>query len=407
MSGGLNLENPIGTNAGRGYSGPRFYETLKRFIITLLRRQVPTPNPQPTSMHRIHSPHLLSADSSVCTMQTWRQLPYQHDLDEGGARDPSEVPLHRRWWTWPNVIEAERCLANAFMEKIPDYPAATQDRGVVVVGGGKYLASAYVTVKVLRHVGCRLPIELWHLEDETDAWSRALFSKLGVACKDADALRIQKPFRFLDNHWWKGWQLKAYALLHCGFEQVLLLDADCYPVCDPTFLFEHPQFQQHGAIFWPCGGVPGPGMYPAQWQAFGMPMNDDMAVESGQLLVDRRKNWRPLNLAAHYNAQADYTYRHIWGDKDTFPIAWRRLESRYGCLWPTGARTSAGSLQFDDRHQPLFHHRAMEKFVLQPSQFSSSPQDSKACGNRFHPELPHEAFCHAALQEFRVAQLAA
>lgn len=357
----------------------------------------------PTSMHETRSPHYLSPDLPVSMVQTLRQLPYRHVPDECEARYNQGIPLNRRWWTWPNVIEAEHRLADIFIDETPDYPAAMQDRGVVVVGGGKYLASAYVTVRVLRHVGCSLPIQLWHLAGETDTKERALFSRFGVEYRDADALRKKQPFRFLDGHWWKGWQLKAYALLHCSFEQVLLIDADCYPVRDPTYLFDHPQFHQHGAIFWPCDAVPGPGMSCEQWHAFGMSMNDDMSVESGQLLVNRRQSWGPLNLAAHYNEQADYSYRHVWGDKDTFPIAWRRLKAQYGCLWPTGTRTSAGSMQFDDRQRPLFHHRAAEKFILEPCQFQSSPQDVDDHGNRFHADLPHESFCHAALHEFRAA----
>ncbi len=37
-------------------------------------------------------------------------------------------------------------------------------RGVVICGGGeKYLPSVYVLVRLLRHLRCRLPIEVWHL----------------------------------------------------------------------------------------------------------------------------------------------------------------------------------------------------------------------------------------------------
>ena len=48
-----------------------------------------------------------------------------------------------------------------------DFPfpqARCADRGIVICGGGeRYLPSAYVLVRVLRHLGCGLPVEVWHL----------------------------------------------------------------------------------------------------------------------------------------------------------------------------------------------------------------------------------------------------
>jgi len=48
-----------------------------------------------------------------------------------------------------------------------------------------------------------------------------------------------------------GRELKAFALLHSAFREVLLLDADNVPLVAPAFLFETKQFADTGAIFWP------------------------------------------------------------------------------------------------------------------------------------------------------------
>ena len=47
----------------------------------------------------------------------------------------------------------------------PPYPEARfHGRGIVVCGGGdKYFPCAWVCIRMLRHVGCTLPIELWHV----------------------------------------------------------------------------------------------------------------------------------------------------------------------------------------------------------------------------------------------------
>ena len=45
------------------------------------------------------------------------------------------------------------------------YPAERfEGRGIVICGGGaKYFPCVYVLVRLLRHLGCQLPIEVWHL----------------------------------------------------------------------------------------------------------------------------------------------------------------------------------------------------------------------------------------------------
>jgi len=44
---------------------------------------------------------------------------------------------------------------------------------------------------------------------------------------------------------------KVAALLHCSFQEVLLLDADNLPLADPTYLFDDPLYRQRGNLFWP------------------------------------------------------------------------------------------------------------------------------------------------------------
>jgi hypothetical protein len=49
----------------------------------------------------------------------------------------------------------------------------------------------------------------------------------------------------------RGFVLKAYALLHTRFTEVLFLDADNSPVLDPTILFDDPTYASTGCLFWP------------------------------------------------------------------------------------------------------------------------------------------------------------
>ena len=71
------------------------------------------------------------------------------------------------------------------------------------------------------------------------------------------------------------------------------------------------------------------------------------ALVSAEMLVNRERCWRELYLAAHFNEQADFTYQWLWGDKDTYPIAWKLLGTPYARMWPSSRGTPHGILHFD------------------------------------------------------------
>ena len=242
-----------------------------------------------------------------------------------------------------------------------------------------------------------MPIELWHFDGEL-AGGAHLFSELDVTFQNADRGIPKHPFRFLAENWWKGWQLKAYALLYSRFQNVLLLDADCYPLRNPEYLFESNTFRRHGAIFWPDIESSCCLLTAEQAAVFGLPAFEDQPAESGQLMVNRRDRWRELCLAGHHNEQADFTYRILWGDKDTFPIAWKQLGRAYGRLWASSQPLREGIYQHDERGKPLFLHRCTGKFTLGDSQFESTPSQH---GKGFNGDLPLERFCRLALEDFR------
>ncbi len=301
------------------------------------------------------------------------------------------------WWSWENVQAAHRRIADQAIEQTPAWPARFRGRGIVVVGGGKYFVSAYVTIRVLRQLGCQLPIELWHLEGEIDESMRQVIEPLGVRCIDADAFVRNERFRFIPGHWWRGWQLKAVALRNCSFREVLLLDADSYPVRNPEFLFEWKKYREWGAVFWPDLAL-NSSISPAHaWEIFGVSPIEELPTESGQILVNKELCWRELNLALHYNAHADFVYHILYGDKDTFPVAWQRLGRRYARMWPKSTFVSMGIHQFDDRGELLFIHRVHDKFRLPDTRFISTPQQSTH--NKFHPDFPLEEFCFQAVKD--------
>ncbi len=236
------------------------------------------------------------------------------------------------WAHWDNTIGAHQQLAQEFIDGLkPSRQAYARERGIVIAGGGlKYFPSLWVNIRLLRHFGCKLPIQVWYLGDgEFDPYMKRLLEPYDVECVDARSLEQRYPCRILC-----GWELKLYATLHSPFAQVLFLDADNGVVCDPTYLFDAPEYKQHGAVFWPdyaCWTLK-----PGVWKVFRMldmaeteVSQDERAFESGQYLIDKRRCDSELRLALWYAEHSDFTFQHVYGDKECFHLAWRKLNTEY------------------------------------------------------------------------------
>ena len=253
----------------------------------------------------------------------------------------------------------------AFVASIPPFPGTFQGRGIIICGGGsKYFPGAWVCIRMLRKFGCTLPIQIWFLgEKELNPRMRELVAPFGVECIDALQLRETKPCRRLI-----GWELKAYAVLHTTFREVLLLDADNVPVRDPTYLFEAPEYTQRGAIFWPdierFSEIP-PSFNPEIWKALGMvPPIGEPEFESGQLLINKELSWRPLNLAMWFNEFSDFFYKYVYGDKETFHLAWKKLGVPFAMPSRPIHWSPATMSQHDLCGRRLFQHRNEAKWRL-------------------------------------------
>lgn len=226
-----------------------------------------------------------------------------------------------------------RRASSKFIRRISTFPRPPfSGSGIIICAGGiRYFTCAWICIRMLRRLGCRLPIEIWHLGAELPPRIRRLIADNNVVF--VDALKMQKnyPARII-----QGWPLKAYALFYSRFENTLLLDADNVPVRNPEYLFRCRQFRRTGAVFWPDFGRLT--KWNPIWKICGVHYRNEPAFESGQILVNKSKTWRALALALWYNQHADFYYQYILGDKDTFHLAFRRLKYSYSMpstpIWP-------------------------------------------------------------------------
>ncbi|HXI53173.1 MAG TPA: glycosyltransferase family 9 protein [Candidatus Saccharimonadales bacterium] len=282
-------------------------------------------------------------------------------------------------------VDTAADAAKAFVHSLPLPERPARGRGIVLCAGGpNYLPSAWVCLRVLRRLGCRLPVEIWHLgEGEIDQVVRSLFERYGVRFRDACRETPLLPMRRLG-----GWELKSFAVMHSSFRELLLLDADNVPAADPTFLFRSRQYQAAGAVFWPDRVRIGPER--SIWHICGVPYQDEPEFESGQMIVDKSRCRDALSLALWYNSHSDLFFRHLHGDKDTFHMAFRRLKRPYA-MPTTPVRELDGVLfQHDFQGRVLFQHCSGRKWSL------NRPMPP-------HRELRFQSECAAYLAELAQA----
>lgn len=261
-------------------------------------------------------------------------------------------------------------------------PLEGHGRGLVIVAGGaRIFTNAYVLVHMLRHaLNSELPVELWYFgQAEISPAMAALIEPLGVRLVDANPVIAATGAKIRD-----GWQLKSFALLHSGFAEALLLDADQVPVSDPAACFDWPEYAEAGAVFWPDivdlrsdNGV---------WPLLGLESRRTVSLESGQVLVDRRRHGAALAAAVRLNEAAEDLYRLVYGDKDTYLLAWEMLGASYALVPHRPYADEFMLVQRDFGGNALLQHRTNAKWQY-------GGQQRRLFG------FQHEAPCLAAIAE--------
>src|SRR3984957_14269281 len=277
---------------------------------------------------------------------------------------------------------AERLRAAASVQP-PDI-GTSAGRGIVICAGGTRLFTcAWLLIAMLRRTfQCRLPIEVWHIGPaEMGPPMRALMDDFEVNVIDALKVSLRHPVQTLG-----GWQLKTYALMHSDFREILLLDADNMPTKDPTFLFDAREFIDTGAVFWP--DIVRLRASNPIWAISGLPIDSGASFETGQILIDKQRHWRALNLAHWINQNHLAFDELLFGDKDACYIAWRISGDPYYLIEHPPRLLEHTVMQRSPTGEVMFQHRNGAKWLL-------NGPNPRIEGFRF------EAECFALLAELR------
>lgn len=262
----------------------------------------------------------------------------------------------------PSTITKLRNNWQEYAADIPPYPGNFDGRGIVICAGGlRYFTCSWIAVKMLRSLGCQLPIEIWYLGNELSEEIIRAFQVMNVTCRN-----------FLENGpvSLSGFMLKPLSIIKSSFREVLFLDADNICVGDPTSLFSAPAYLEHGAMFWPDYWRTDP--HNPIWEIIGSSNFNIPEQESGQILINKEKCWDPLNLCLYFNTQSNHYYEILYGDKDTFKFAWMALNKPFHmiqqevgtCGYITDDNRFYGTtmVQHTPDNQLLFLHRNLIKW---------------------------------------------
>jgi len=269
----------------------------------------------------------------------------------------------------PEVARAERCIeawpwhdrdgvtVRPRLRKIMDEAIASADPtpveksgdGIVMLGGGRYDASSYVSLRMIRDTGCTLPIKLY----SRDAVSDAVRSIDGVEV-------VQTPGPSSPSG--TGWEDKQVAFTDCGWRRVLYLDADAYPVVDPTPMMA--DLDAAGAVFW--WDIPDI----EQWfhlDVFGIDPADRghmRTLQGGVILLDTVRHAAALQVIGELNRHAAYFYTATYSDQEIMRAVWTRLRLPY--VVRAAVRDLVGENRIYSHDgadgQTAFVHRGRSKF---------------------------------------------
>ena len=286
----------------------------------------------------------LEKAKSGCTWPAMDEIFFQYDEGTDGdshwtEKDRHEEELEDRRNQWHDFI-THGLLPYA------RYKNRFEGRGIVIVAGNqKSMKRVKVILRALRKLGSQMPIEIHYWDDEmtdktkddiSSMWPRMYFNDLSTA---SNILGTNHDGPFIN------YQLKTAAVMNSRFAEPLLLDSDNVPVVDPALLYESSTYQEFGTLFWPDIARTRPNN--PMWAITNTECRmDEYEMESGQLIVDKRRYFYHLQLAAWFNNDhADYYNEFLLGDKDMFRFAWHALKTRYGS--PSKWITSVGTLSND------------------------------------------------------------
>jgi alpha 1,2-mannosyltransferase len=250
-------------------------------------------------------------------------------------------------------LEAMRAAHGAFVDEIHSTdtvkPIHTPgSRGLVSMAGGPYFPLFLAQLRMLRRSNSNLPVEVF-LRDSSE-YERHLCEKV-LPQYNAKCVVLSELLLGSTKHQGveiEHYQFRTFAVLFSSFEEVVWMDADCFPLYNVEDLLDAEPFVSTGLVTWPdfSASTTSPLFYEISQQAVP-PMTLRAATKTGVFLISKKKqkHFLTLLLAAYYNYHGPSHYFSLLlqgapgqGDKETlFQAAHALQEPVYAVSERVGA----------------------------------------------------------------------
>lgn len=274
-------------------------------------------------------------------------------------------------------------------------PPRVNGRGAIYCVYPKILKEAIVSIQFLLESGWEYPIQVWHSSElgrfeinMLEAYRVSVYniadyhnSSILPALKDVDS----SGGILAHSHY----EIKGLALLNTSLDEILYLDADNMPLSNPAALFDSDAYRETRTVFWKDFWKTHPKNH--IWRILDIPCTNEFEQESGQLVFKKSDPgvWKALNLAVYMQVNRDLYFDLLWGDKDTFRLAWRAMHVPYHMVRPHVA--ALGYL-----YSGYFYGQSM----VQYAPYWSTADNGPAPGNHTDSRYPEPMFVHANLLKY-------
>ena len=223
----------------------------------------------------------------------------------------------------------QKFVAN-MTEKLPSFlpTQGAPKRGIVTVAGGYHFPIFFVSLRMLRRTGSTLPVEVF-LPSEED-YEKEICEEV-LPQYNAKCVTLTSIFDYGDgthkpNKDVVKFQYKIFSILFSSFEEILFLDSDSFPIENPDPLFDSEPFRETGMITWPdVWAISTSPLFYLITSQTPPRVSERASMESGQLLISKKKHHQTLILASYYNYHGPFFFYDLLcqggagkGDKETF-----------------------------------------------------------------------------------------
>ncbi|RGP76748.1 mnn2-type ii membrane [Fusarium longipes] len=228
-----------------------------------------------------------------------------------------------------SLKENHETFVQSIRHLAPKLPFQPSTKGIVITSKGSGVGVAATAVFMLRHVGSRLPVQLF-LDSATETEYQKcndMLTGLQVQCLNMDDFLHLPNTTSIRKPRIKSYQYKVLSIIFSSFQDILFLDADAFPLRNPDHLLDVEPYKSNGLVTWPDFWLPtiSPLFYKIAGAEKPKVTINSRSSESGIMLYNKARHADSLLLAAYYNFYGPRFYYQLhsqgaWGsgDKETF-----------------------------------------------------------------------------------------